>query len=44
MLEDVAPTGTFVMDEDIDETEWDGIIPEGWNIYKMKGMINPVGK
>ncbi len=44
MLDDVAPTGTFVMDEDIDETLWDGIIPEGWNIYKMKGMINPVGK
>jgi hypothetical protein len=42
MLEDVAPTGTFVMDESIDETLWDGIIPEGWNIYKMKGMFNPV--
>lgn len=44
MLEDVAPTGTFVMDESIDETLWDGIIPEGWNIYKMKGMTNPLGK
>ena len=44
MLDDVAPTGTFVMDESIDETEWAGIIPQGWNIYKMKGMTNPLGK
>ncbi len=44
MLEDVAPTGTFVMDESIDETEWAGIIPQGWNIYKMTGLINPLGK